>query len=114
LVFYGNITGDGAGFLIFLLWSFQAKAASHGYLQTIIQQFLETQHSSQFYFPVVQWCNPGRKLNQNSVRRRLLNHQLDYLIVAIGFYWHFLERRNSSSSRFAGKWIFTYKTVQQQ
>jgi hypothetical protein len=28
LVFYGNITGDGAGFLIFLLWSFQAKAAS--------------------------------------------------------------------------------------
>jgi hypothetical protein len=83
LVFYGNITGDGAGFD--LLWSFQAKAASHGYLQTIIQQFFRNQT---FCFPVVS-CNPG-KLNQNSVRRRLLNHQLDYLIVAIGFYWHFL------------------------
>jgi hypothetical protein len=88
LVFYGNITGDGAGFLIFCCGPSRPKLLPT-VTNKIIQQFFRNPTFKSVYFPVVQWCNPGRKLNQNSVRRRLLNHQLDYLIVAIGF-WHFL------------------------
>jgi hypothetical protein len=65
-----------------LLWSFQAKAASYG--QTIIQQFFRNPNiPSRFYFPVVRGIIL-EELNQNSVRH-LINHQLDYLIVAIDF-----------------------------
>jgi hypothetical protein len=71
------------------LWSFQAKAASVTFKRSF-SNFLEIPTFKSVLFSSCPVCNPGRKLNQNSVRRRLLNHQLDYLIVAIGFYWHFL------------------------